>query len=99
MTANFLRIWGRPHHHLFGGRRRRGHDHHVRRGGQPHGGDWTLRAMGFPALGDSDRLPGRVPAARLCGRARGLFLASFLQFFTVSTTNFQTFAELAFSFD
>jgi putative ABC transport system permease protein len=28
----------------------------------------------------------------------GLFFASFLQFFTVSTTNFQTFSELAFSF-
>jgi ABC-type antimicrobial peptide transport system permease subunit len=28
----------------------------------------------------------------------GLFFASFLQFFTVSTMNFQSFAELAFSF-
>jgi ABC-type antimicrobial peptide transport system permease subunit len=27
-----------------------------------------------------------------------LFLASWLQFFTVSTTNFQTFSELAFQF-
>jgi ABC-type antimicrobial peptide transport system permease subunit len=32
------------------------------------------------------------------GGLGGLFLASFLQFFTVSTTNFQTFAELAFQF-
>ena len=29
------------------------------------------------------------------GGLAGLFLASFLQFFTVSTTNFQPFAELA----
>jgi len=34
----------------------------------------------------------------LIGGAAGLALAAFLQFFTVSTTNFQTFAELAFQF-
>ncbi|PKL51581.1 MAG: multidrug ABC transporter permease, partial [Nitrospira bacterium HGW-Nitrospira-1] len=28
----------------------------------------------------------------------GLFFASFLQLFTISTLNFQTFSELAFSF-
>jgi ABC-type antimicrobial peptide transport system permease subunit len=32
------------------------------------------------------------------GGCAGLFCAAFLQFFTVSTTNFQTFSELAFSF-
>ena len=32
------------------------------------------------------------------GGCAGLFFATFLQFFTVSTTNFQTFSELAFSF-
>ena len=32
------------------------------------------------------------------GGLAGLFFASFLQFFTISTTNFQTFSELAFSF-
>ena len=32
------------------------------------------------------------------GGCAGLFFAAFLQFFTVSTTNFQTFSELAFSF-
>jgi ABC-type antimicrobial peptide transport system permease subunit len=34
----------------------------------------------------------------LIGGAFGLAFAAFLQFFTVSTTNFQTFAELAFQF-
>jgi ABC-type antimicrobial peptide transport system permease subunit len=34
----------------------------------------------------------------MAGGFGGLSLASFLQFFTVSTTNFQTFAELAFQF-
>jgi putative ABC transport system permease protein len=32
------------------------------------------------------------------GGCAGLFLASFLQLFTISTMNFQTFSELAFSF-
>jgi ABC-type antimicrobial peptide transport system permease subunit len=34
----------------------------------------------------------------LIGGLAGLFFSSFLQFFTVSTINFQTFSELAFSF-
>ncbi|MBA4373096.1 MAG: multidrug ABC transporter permease [Thermodesulfovibrio sp.] len=34
----------------------------------------------------------------LTGGCIGLFFASFLQFFTVSTVNFQTFSELAFKF-
>jgi ABC-type antimicrobial peptide transport system permease subunit len=34
----------------------------------------------------------------LVGGFAGLFFASFLQFFTISTMNFQTFSELAFSF-
>jgi len=34
----------------------------------------------------------------LVGGAIGIFLASFLQFFSISTLNFQSFAELAFSF-
>jgi putative ABC transport system permease protein len=34
----------------------------------------------------------------LIGGGVGLFLASFLQLITVSTMNWQTFAELAFSF-
>jgi ABC-type lipoprotein release transport system permease subunit len=58
----------------------------------------TLRALGFPA--------GTILTAFLAeslflgaiGGCVGLFFASFLQFITVSTTNFQTFSELAFSF-
>ena len=58
----------------------------------------TLRALGFRRT--------RILAAFLAeslflgflGGTAGLFFASFLQFFTVSTTNFQTFSELAFSF-
>ncbi len=34
----------------------------------------------------------------LVGGGVGIFLASFMQFFTISTMNWQTFAELAFSF-
>ncbi|MBU3932513.1 MAG: ABC transporter permease, partial [Proteobacteria bacterium] len=34
----------------------------------------------------------------LIGGSAGLFFASFMQFITVSTVNFQTFSELAFKF-
>jgi ABC-type antimicrobial peptide transport system permease subunit len=34
----------------------------------------------------------------LIGGAIGLFFASFLQFFSISTMNFSSFSELAFSF-
>ena len=58
----------------------------------------TLRALGFRR--------GTILTAFLLeslflgmiGGCTGLFFASFLQFITVSTTNFQTFSELAFSF-
>jgi putative ABC transport system permease protein len=58
----------------------------------------TQRALGFQR--------GRILAAflmeslllGLVGGCVGLFFASFLQLFTISTLNFQTFSELAFSF-
>jgi len=58
----------------------------------------TLRALGFQR--------GNILLAFLLealflgtfGGLVGLFFASFLQFFTISTLNFQTFSELAFSF-
>ena len=58
----------------------------------------TLRALGFQR--------GSILAAFLMeslllgfiGGCLGLFFASFMQLFTVSTMNFQTFSELAFSF-
>jgi ABC-type antimicrobial peptide transport system permease subunit len=58
----------------------------------------TLRAIGFqrPAILMAFLLESELLA--LIGGCLGLFLASFLQFITISTMNFQTFSELAFSF-
>lgn len=59
----------------------------------------TLRALGFQKR---DILLAFVLESLFLGFVgglMGLFLSSFLQFFTVSTINFQTFSELAFSFD
>lgn len=58
----------------------------------------TLRALGFQR---SSILLAFVVESLLLGflgGCVGLFFASFLQLFTISTTNFQTFAELAFTF-
>ena len=58
----------------------------------------TLRALGF---GRSSVLLAFLVEALLLGLLGGvigLFAASFMQYFTVSTMNWQTFAELAFSF-
>jgi putative ABC transport system permease protein len=58
----------------------------------------TLRALGFR---QSTILTAFLLEALLLGAiggCTGLFFASFLQFLTISTTNFQTFSELAFSF-
>ncbi|RPH50753.1 MAG: ABC transporter permease [Desulfobacteraceae bacterium] len=58
----------------------------------------TLRALGFSR---SSILAAFLMESLLLGCIGGfggLFFASFLQFITVSTTNFQTFSELAFSF-
>jgi len=58
----------------------------------------TLRALGFQRR--NILLAFLVEALLLgfLGGALGLFFASFMQFLSVSTMNFQTFAELAFSF-
>ncbi|PKN36143.1 MAG: multidrug ABC transporter permease [Deltaproteobacteria bacterium HGW-Deltaproteobacteria-19] len=58
----------------------------------------TLRALGFQRR--SILLAFLVESLLLgfLGGAVGLFFASFMQFVSVSTMNFQTFAELAFSF-
>ncbi|MEO5359650.1 MAG: ABC transporter permease [Nitrospirota bacterium] len=58
----------------------------------------TLRALGF---GRFSILMAFISESLLLGGvggAAGLFFASFLQFFTVSTMNWQTFSELAFTF-
>ncbi len=58
----------------------------------------TLRALGFQRR--SILLAFLVESLLLgfLGGAAGLFFASFMQLFTISTMNFQTFSELAFSF-
>jgi ABC-type lipoprotein release transport system permease subunit len=58
----------------------------------------TLRALGFRqgAILTAFLLESLLLGA--IGGCTGLFFASFLQCLTVSTTNFQTFSELAFSF-
>ena len=58
----------------------------------------TLRAMGFQRSAILSAFLVESLLLGFVGGLGGLFLASFLQFFTVSTTNFQTFAELAFQF-
>lgn len=58
----------------------------------------TLRALGF---GRASILTAFLLEALFIGAiggATGLVLASFLQFLTISTMNFQTFSELAFTF-
>src|SRR4030042_680285 len=58
----------------------------------------TLRALGF---GRKDILMAFLVESLLLGflgGAAGIFFASLMQFFQISTTNFQSFAELAFGF-
>jgi ABC-type antimicrobial peptide transport system permease subunit len=58
----------------------------------------TLRALGFKRSSVLIAFLTESLLLGLLGGAAGLFFSSFLQLFTVSTTNFQTFSELAFSF-
>lgn len=58
----------------------------------------TLRALGFQRRNILLAFLAESLILGFIGGAAGLFCASFLQFITVSTTNFQTFSELAFSF-
>ncbi len=58
----------------------------------------TLRALGFQRRNILYAFVLEAMLLGLIGGGAGLFFASFLQFFTVSTLNFQTFSELAFSF-
>ena len=98
--AKFLRILGTvPHHRVLLRRHRGGHDHHVFGGGQPDRGNRDPARPGISARASilSAFLLESLVSGFVGGFA-GLFFASFLQFFTVSTTNFQTFSELAFSF-
>ena len=58
----------------------------------------TLRALGFQRRNILYAFMLEAMLLGLVGGFVGLFFASFLQLFTISTLNFQTFSELAFSF-
>jgi ABC-type antimicrobial peptide transport system permease subunit len=58
----------------------------------------TLRALGFRRRSIIGAFIIESLLLGLVGGCVGLFFASFLQLFTISTMNFQTFSELAFTF-
>lgn len=58
----------------------------------------TLRALGYQRRNILWAFLLESLFLGLAGGITGLVLASFMQFFTISTVNFQTFSELAFSF-
>jgi putative ABC transport system permease protein len=58
----------------------------------------TLRALGFRRRSILTAFILESLLLGVIGGFTGLFIASFMQFITISTMNFQTFAELAFSF-
>jgi ABC-type lipoprotein release transport system permease subunit len=58
----------------------------------------TLRALGFQRRSIVTAFLGEALLLALAGAVLGIGLASLLQFVTISTLNFASFAELAFSF-
>jgi ABC-type antimicrobial peptide transport system permease subunit len=58
----------------------------------------TMRALGFQKASIMGAFIVEALLLGLIGGCFGLFFASFLQLLTISTMNFQTFSELAFSF-
>ncbi len=58
----------------------------------------TLRSLGFNRRSILSAFLLESLLITLAGGAIGIFLASFLQFFSISTLNFSSFSELAFSF-
>ena len=84
--------------HLLDRRGDRRDDHDVRERGVAHRRDRHAARARLHAHGDPDRVPGRGAGAGLVGGVVGLVGASFMQAITISTMNFQTFSELAFSF-
>jgi ABC-type antimicrobial peptide transport system permease subunit len=58
----------------------------------------TLRALGFSRSAVLTAFMVEALALGLIGGIVGLLAASLMQVFTISTMNFQTFSELAFSF-
>jgi putative ABC transport system permease protein len=59
----------------------------------------TLRALGFSRGAILAAFLGEALLLGLVGGLVGLIAAAFMQALSISTTNFQTFAEVAFSFD
>ena len=58
----------------------------------------TLRALGFQRRNILFAFLAESMLMSIIGGCIGLFFASFMQLFTISTVNWQTFSELAFSF-
>ncbi|TLD40713.1 MAG: ABC-type antimicrobial peptide transport system, permease component [Candidatus Jettenia ecosi] len=58
----------------------------------------TLRALGFQRMSILVAFLMESMLMSFIGGSLGLFFASFMQFLTISTLNWQTFSELAFSF-
>ena len=58
----------------------------------------TLRALGFQRRSILGAFIMESLLLGFLGGCAGVFLTSFLQLFTISTLNFQTFSELTFSF-
>jgi ABC-type antimicrobial peptide transport system permease subunit len=58
----------------------------------------TLRSLGFSRRSILIAFLSESITIALIGCAAGLFFASFLQFFSISTLNFSSFSELSFSF-
>lgn len=58
----------------------------------------TLRALGFRRRNILLAFLAEALSLALLGGGAGLALASLMQWVSISTTNFQTFAELAFNF-
>lgn len=58
----------------------------------------TLRALGFQSFSIMTSFLAEALLLGLAGGGVGLALASFMQLITISTMNWQTFSELAFSF-
>ncbi len=58
----------------------------------------TMRALGFQRTSILGTFLVESLLLGFTGGVTGLFFASFMQFFTISTLNFQTYSELAFSF-
>jgi ABC-type antimicrobial peptide transport system permease subunit len=58
----------------------------------------TLRALGFQRRSILTAFLMESLILGFIGGCAGLFFAAFMQFITISTMNFQTFSELAFTF-